>query len=483
MSKNEKAHFKKYAFKNANKTNSEYFKTFDIIDKFEDFNVNNILDNKNISKKFKQNVYVHLNILFKKVIVTLLEYKKQKSVEIKFFELYAEYELFLERKLYELAFNKIKNIEKLVLDNKMYYLKPFLYRKYLRSIENSTTTSKSDIELFRNKYKNSLKDIFLVGQINIINLKLDHIINKNGGLKIENKKDLKTIKKQKKIVTKILYRFSDDIHLSNIAYNVLYIIGILMNDIDSIQKLNKKYLKSFSKQFKILENEEIYFSSLNLIKNIGLLGTIFNNQKQYKASIELINEKIKSLKNKTIKDEIVFMDLYLKSLNYFFNNTNINATKLFIEIENAFKNTKPGTIKHMELIGSYCGLLIKNKQYLKSIEVSNSLFSIKYNNQFRDIYLVAKIIRTIAWYKVENIDLFYSEIRSIYRELLSNNTLLLKMHLIKFIRKIPKVITKKDKENYLKEIISSLDNILKDCSIFEYMKAKELKAIFEIALE
>jgi len=481
MTATEKAYFKKYAFKIEN-TSSQDFKTlFNILDKQKNYQINDIKKNKKISKNFLKNINANLNQLNKRIVNSLLEYRKGKSDLSVFFNAIEEYELFKEKGLNDIADKKIKKIEQFIIEKDLYHFKPFLYNKITSRFRNNIsidTTYKKELE---EKYKKSIEEHYNKSQVNIVACDFENLLIKNNSVVFKDSKNLKELDAiiQKMEILKenlkddfgIFYSLSNNIMLATIMKGNSYDLIKIANELIDFYTENSKTVNDYNKS-----------KTIPFFKNISYYTMSLGYNEIYLRIAPILDNEIEIIKDKNILQQLKEYILSLKAL-YFYLNKDIKPNKEDIDdIIDFIKNCNKSKAIYFELIVVLSILLTRMKEYSQSIDFTNIFYDSIFNQRANDNFTTLRIIRIINWLKLEEIDLFSSELISFYRSLIKHEHVSFVKEFINFINKFAKTNSEENKEKLLLNLISNLEKIKKSKNLFERMEANELTMILELAL-
>jgi hypothetical protein len=128
-------------------------------------------------------------------------------------------------------------------------------------------------------------------------------------------------------------------------------------------------------------------------------------------------------------------------------------------------------------------MLVREKKYIDSLDLTNNVHISDFNERTYDSYISLKSVRAVSWLKLENLELFNSELTVIYKFLLKNRNVSYAKEIINFIKKLNQMDLMSNKEKHLKKLILSFNDIQKNGSLFEKMEARDLELLLNLALE
>ena len=481
LTAHEKHYFKKNGFLTDSKKKDAFIQIFDIINKQKSFNIDNILNDKKINTSIKKHLHVNLNSLYKLIINTMIDYRKEKNQLSSFFQSIEEYEFLYEKKLFDLAFKRIKKTELFTIENKMFHLLPFLYHRMNKGLINSLKISK-EYKFEQNlKYEKSIESIYYKGQVSILAHQLEALIEHNKSMVFIDSENLSALKEIKKKTIDLLEFDKNDFQVISSLSNNIFMMNIMESNLIGIEKTTISYIRYFKEHFmKIKDNQLI--GGLNFLYNLAHTNLALNNNKLFYELFSIFDLVKNEAKDENIVSFVKPLLINLRALDYFLNPEKEivnNDLELFI---NTIKENDTSSRNFIELITATCIILTNEKMYQESLDLTSSVSIADFNGRAADSYVFIKCIRVICWLKLENMDLFHSELVSIYTFLLKHTQLSFAKTIVNFIKKLSKTSQMKNKIKLLKNLLSETEQIEKNGSFYEKMEAIELKIILKLAL-
>ncbi len=477
LSGTEKAYFKKYAYKRKNAKNDSYNLIFNILDKYDDYQVKRITSNTKIDATLRKNIHATMNNLYTKLTETLIAYRKAKQKN-KIFAYLEEEELLRELGLLDLAEKVMLKCRNYAEESRYYFLKPFVYDRYTKLLTNNITVNLENFDeqvLLLNK---SIDQMILVQKINLISQQLERIIHVNGGVVVKNEDDYLRINSLLEDGLEVLPKCGFDFMLQSVLANNLLILDLMSKQQKFLDFVSESFILNFNEKIKAVNSYSDYTNASLVLKNL-LVFSIYNNSEMVPDLIQKFEDL---LQNTTIEDAKSFVgDRLLQSrlLNAAMSeNCMIEEETLQQGIQMYLNNTKSLRAHVIESLVSILIILIQNNRVSQAIELSNNFIETSLNQRIRDEEISIKMLLAIAWHKKENIDLNHSITRSIYRNLLQHPSFPLQKEVLLFLKNLHSVHSKPEKiKERLKSLISQIDASGRGT---EKMKARELERIAQL---
>ncbi len=481
MSATEKAYFKKYAFKRKNGSSNDYSNLFDLLDKHKNFDIGKISSSNKLSVSFTKKINAHLNQLNKKIIASLLDYRKGKSDISQFLIAMEEYELFKDKGLEDEANRTIKKLEKFSIEKDLFHLKPYLYYTHNMSMLNDIKIDPKIKQIQNNKYTNSIEMLYNKAQLIIASFDFSLLVNKNKSIIFKSKENLKELEKIRIRKEKLLVKLKDDFGSICSLSNNLMIISLNKTNYNELLETVKKFINFYTIHYP-KSNDREKLKAIIFLKNASYYLMAMGKTDVYRKTIGIIEEVLLVIKDKHLKEEIQSYYATLKALFYYLNPKENIAEKELIFFKEFLKNSNENSPAFMEILTCTSIILCRQKKYQESIAISDLIFHNKKNYKSYDNNVALRFVRVIAWLKMENIELFSSEIISLYKYLVKTENQNYSKHFVNFIKKFSKTNNNIKKQKLLKNLIADFNKIVKEKSIYEKMEANELKLILELAL-
>jgi len=479
MTSTEKAYFKKYAFKKKNDSNDSFKRMFDMIDKQSVFKLEKIAADKKINKSLKKNFSSSLSNLYKRIIFSLLEYRKEKNSLSIIFDMFLEYNLYLEKGLYELAKKKIAKAENFAKEKNIYYQIPQIAYWQFRYLRGNTKVSKVDLKEKTANLSQSIRDIQSISQSELITLKLEMMIHENNGLIIKNEKDKRSIAILILQTEELLEDLLENVQLHSILNSNMFIMNLMLGRLKNIYKMTVDYLDFFNQKIIDVKSHGTKYDCLVYIKNLSVVQAHFNEQELLEKCIQTISEESKLLHEENLIQRMKNNALYLNILNIAINDLDYTPEMLELCIQ-TFLSEDKNKIYYFEFLMPILIILIRKKDYKKALDLSATAINDGFNSRSRDSYLSIRMIRAIAWLKLESFQMFEFELTTTYKYLLKDKGFYFNIQIINFVKKYSKLILVEDKRKLLKKLLKEFETIKNEGTGTEKLKAIELKIILQL---
>lgn len=482
MEPSEKAYVKKYSFKKHAKNRSHFLLLFDVLDKQKKYNLDKLLANKKLPSEFNKNIYANLYTLKKEVLANLIEYSRSKNQLSILFDMFLEYDIYKSKKLVNAAKKKIIAIEKYIQKNDLHYFKPYLYNRMNEGLLNNIAIKKEYKITQYNKFEESIEEIYHRGKVNILSSKFEILIQKNAGLVFKIPEHINELKIIKNSAEELLAYFKDDFTIYSALHNNLLMMNMMLDDLDGIEQASKSYVDYFKAHSNKLNDEAKATSFLNF-KNLAYHNIVLKNNVIYKEIISLLTTEKDYCKN---ADLVKILNIYIVNLKALFYVSNPKETPTKEDIQSFLQNLesieKSNTL-YYELLTATSIILTNENRFKESLDLTSEIFLSEFTDRINDSYVFLKCIRAICWLKLEKIDLFDSELESIYKFLLKYQNFSFAKQIINFIKKSANEKTKNNKVKVLKSLLDDFDKIQQNGTLLEKMEATELKLVLKLALK
>ena len=482
MNATEKAYFKKYAFKKKNVNNDSYKRIFDVLDKQKGFNLNKLLSDKKINTSLKKNIKANLSNLHKRIVSSLLEYRKESDNLSILFSMFLEYNLYLEKGLNSLAKKKIEKAVIYAKEKNIYYQMPQLAYWQFRYLRGNIVINKERLQKKSQLLIQSIEDIQNISQSEIITLKLEMIIHTNKGLIINNEKDKRSLAVLVLQTEELLEDLEENFQLYSVLTSNMFIMNLMLGRIRNIDKMSTSFVSFYRDKITKTKSNGTKYDNLIYLKNLCVVHSHFGNKKLFDLCLKVIEDEYSSLTNESLRNRMKNNILYLKILYKSINEDDFKDVSLLNKAVETFKNENKKKIYYFEFLLPILVLKLKIKEYKKIINLSTELINDGFNNRSRDSYLSIRILRAITWLKLENLQMFDYEITSTYKYLLKNKGFYFNLTIINFLKRFIKCKTNNEKKVLFLKLIKEFDLVLENGTGTEKMKAIELKTILSLAL-
>ena len=285
----EKSYFKKFAFKKESKNKDAYKLLFDLIDKQAVFNLDKLASDKKLQGNIKSNMHASLNYLQKRIVQSMLDYRRGNNELAGIFEAILEYRFFSEKNLFSMAQSRIKSLEKSVLNNDFYYIKPqirFLAYELLRK-QQETNLEKRQKSL--NEFIYSVEDFGIVSATQIIGLRIENIYIKNSGAIIKDEEDRQIVKSLLQETKDLLAIDKQDFQLRSILFNNLYILIIMGGKWEDFQALTNQMITSYQENITKKTVAKDYHDFLIVIVNLAHVCIKYKFDAAAKENLAILN--------------------------------------------------------------------------------------------------------------------------------------------------------------------------------------------------
>lgn len=476
----EKAYFKKYAFKRENKNNENYLKLFDVLDKQKEYDPNHKKIASALNATLNKNIHATLNNLFKLVTSTMLEYRKDKGNINKFFQLYSEYDLFKEKKLNDLALKKLDQLESFTELHHLHYLTGYIYQIRGGALRNSIVTNAKELEKYFEKIDKCKVEINLNIEIGKFGMRLESLFHKNGGVVNKNEDTLNEVNALIQKCDELEIMAKGNFHFLSVIANNRFIVEFVFSNLTDFEERVANYNRQF-------ENAELASFSDNALgdinvtsKNYAVVALYLNKQLLFQKSCEKLKYAWSLLQSDKAKKDMEYRLLHLEITNYAINNHPPKDGKLeeaLIILQNIEKNKA----RYPEMMLSVMMSLLRKGSYRQALDLSDDFFATPHNDRIRDAIISIRLVRTILFLKLDQYELFQSEIKSTYKKILATKSFPFQLHIVNIFKKLNKVVVIEENEKILGKIIEECNAILTTGTGTEQMKAMELRAIAKLA--
>lgn len=475
----EKAYFKKYAFKRQNKGNDNYRILFDLLNNSDSYDAKKIQAHKKLDSTFKKNIAVSLNQLQSKLIRTLLEYRDSRG---KYLMLNAikEVELYAELGLNELAKKTVvKAMAHANKDNRKFF-KPYLHQKMLLLTAKKATSERVDLNFHVKELKGSISALELVVDLNSYGYELETLIIENGGMILKDSSFIEKTKSQIKTGYQLANHPAMNMHYLGALVSNLLLLELMVGKFEGFDKLIGIFIAQFDEQVNTdLDDLQLVDISL-VIKNLAVLTLHFNSGENYDRLITRIDQLLGKASNRETKQNILLGKYQAEALNCVLNDLPFTG-EMEERIIARFKEVDNTDPLKAEFLIVLLILQIRHSRFQEAIDLSNDLLNEKSNSRFNDDLIIIKLLVGIAWYKLENIDLSESYIRSAYRSLMKEEQFVLREPLVKLLRALRSGRTLH--EDFLSLARTANAEVEGNGTGFEKTSAQTLMKIAELAFE
>ncbi len=481
MTISEKAYFKKYSFLYKSDSNTVFKRMFDRLSSQEVYDIDILLKDKKIPNTIKKRIHVSLNNLNKKIVHSLLEYRKGKSDYSNFLHSMEEYELYKEKKLENLAEKKIKKIEQFIVERNLFILKPYFYYTINKSMLNNVAI-KNDYRISQNKkFEDSIETIYHKGQLIVTAYKFESLVQKNGSIVFTDKENLKDLAILKQKTLSLIKYFSKDFKSYSSLSNNLLLMNMIENNVQGIKELSIDFLSLCKQKFPSLNDQDKIMTFI-FLKNLGYNNLQLQNFEVFENIHYFLKKECKIIENKEILKTLQSIVINLNALYYYLNpNRKVKNT----DVENfvqTIQSSDKSKSSFYELLCATSIILVREHKFQESLDLTSNVHISDFNARTYDSYVLLKSVRAICWLKLENIELFNSELTVIYKFLLKNRTVSYAKEIINFIKKLNQLKLMSNKERHLKTLIQRFDGIQENGSFYEKMEARELELLLKLAL-
>ncbi len=483
LSTAEKSYFKKYAFKRVSKNNDDYKRIFDLIDKQETFDIAKIKADKKISTAIKKNLAVNFNHLQKKIVQSLVDFKRSSSSLSQIFENILEFEVYKEKMMIQQAEKTLKNIDKLIVNDDFFLLKPFIYFLPFDIIRASLNKNTKKRELQTKKYNNCIEEFNVLSQTRIIGLNIEKLFLKNAGILLHSKKDKQEAKELLKQTNKLLAIENNDFQMKSILSNNLFILITMVGNIADFDKLSTSFISFYKKNITHKGKATEIYDFLVILINLASVSTYFDKINIFKQCVSILKSEINNINEKPTQEKLQLEITQLKLLNYVLHKEEMIEEQLLNKYQNQLNTIDKETMHYINYINFISVILLRNKQYDALLELSAELMQREIKEGFSKSYYFIKIVRALAWLKKENLTLFHSEIQSVYKFMIKNNFQNIEIECVNYIKKLDKFPIKIDKRNSYNSIKKQFEKANKKNSISEKINSIKYLNIIEIEFE
>jgi len=451
MNAAEKSYFKKYAFKRISKNNDDYKRIFDLIDKQSTFDIVKIKADKKISSVIKKNLQVNFNHLQKKIVQSLVDLKKSNSTLSQIFENVLEFKVFKEKKMFTQAKRSLKAIDKLIVNDDFFLLKPFIHFLPFGIIRESLNKNTKERETQTKIYNKSVDEFNLLSATRIIGLNIEKLFLKNSGVALKTEADKIEAKLLMKHTKELLLRVENDFQQRSILTNNLFILITMIGKVDDFDILSTSFIAFYKKNVTNKGKATEIYDFLVILINLAVISSYFDKESIFNQSIEILKIEIKNINEEATKNKL-FLEIYqLELLNFSLHKELNISDEILKKFQQQHKTIDNKTIHFINFTSFISVILLRKKQYNELLDFSSQLMQTEVKETFKSSYFFIKTIRAIAWLKKENLQMFDYEINSIYKYFSSNN-LEFSILVINYLKKLSQKPERQEKSILLKKI-------------------------------
>jgi len=468
----EKAYFKKFAFKKESKNNSSFKRLFDIIDKQATFDIDKIIADKKINDAIKARVHVNLNHLQKKIMQSILDYRKEKDKLSLIFEHILEIEFFRERNLNILAEKKYNSLNKLTANNDYFLLKPFIHFLPIEMIRSQVHKTTDKIKKQMAVYDFHVEDFYVLSETRMLGLQIENIFKDNSGILIKNKEDVILAKELIIKTNELLGLQKKDFQLKNILTNNLFILTIMVGKYKDFDTVAQTILDIYYENMNSKTVATELYDFLIIIVNLSFTLIFNEDQTDFEKCIDILKKELPNIKKKdfkmTLKDQIFSLENQNIAINK-------RATISLVEIEEIERIGVELNKKmkfYMANINYILQMLFSKQKYDKVLELSIDIIQEPSSLEQKRSYYAIKIIRALAWLAKENIQMFDFEIQSVYKFVIQTKSSDYVIQIVNFIKGLAKKPSHKEIHEKVTKLKIKLDNIKENATASEFFTAK-----------
>ena len=482
MEPSEKAYFKKFSFKKRSKNSANFLLLFDLLDKQKKYSLEKISSHKKLPQDFHKNLYANLYILKKEVLANLREYNRANNKLSELFDMFLEYDIFKSKKLDDIAKKKIISIEKHIEKNNLFYFKPYLYSRMNEGLLNNISIKKEYKASQYEKYKDSIEGLYQRGQMNITASKFETLIEANGGLIFKDPTRKAALQNLRDELRDLLKYFADDFVAFGGIHNNLLMVNMILGDVSGIRQASMAYIEYYNNSKDTITNADKTKIFVHF-KNIAYHNLVLNNTDVFEEIQVILKNERDNCTDATLAQNL---DIYITNLKalFYIQNPQIKPTETEIEtFKTNVQNLDKTTPLYYELLTATGIILANEKRYQESLDITSDIFLNDFTERINDSYVILKCVRAICWLKLEKLELFDSELNSIYKFLLKYQNFSFAKEIINFIKKSNSQKTKKTKVKVFKDLLSEFEKIQEEGTLLERMEATELKLVLKLALK
>lgn len=471
----EKAHFKKFGFRSKSKLENNFKILFDLLDKQEFYDHLALGTSKKLEKNFTKNLHANLYKLYHKILAALVE-SKSEIPQIKVNKYINQYNVLYDLGLTILAEKELIRAIEYAEEHGLMFTQASLYQKIsIRSV-NSAATDIEEGSDWLEKLDTILYKIVAIHEMNKLAIGLNKLIEDNSGVVIKSSIS-ETRAKELLVKGQELMKHPqlDFNHLSILFTNIM-ILESMIGFGDTIKQDVHQYIDLAKKGFKKIKLEHYLVEatiSFSLFPSYCMHLGYFE---EALALIDLYNTISPSVKHPNRAIIVAHRKLNLDLLEMEFS-MKIYDKKIVDKAVATLDVVGKESVLHHELLNTLLIVLMQQKEYSMVTELATDFLSYKYNTRVQDIYITIKMIAALAWYKLEEMDVFESMFRSIYRQLLQSNQLLLHKELVLIFRALS--LNKNEIKAAKIRIENVIEKVFNESFGYQKMRATELKLIAE----
>jgi hypothetical protein len=452
LSKAEKRNFRLYANRIKTGDETKFLHLFDIIDKQEIYDENEILKKaKNIKPQQLSNLKAHL---YKQLLKSLRLQNANLDTEINIREWIDYAKVLYNKGLYKQSLkildkskNSAKKNQKPILHYEIIEFEKLIELQYItRSIENRA----EELTLEANELG---KQIDTAKNYSNLALKLYGLYLKVGS--VRNKKDMLMVSQF------FSSQFQPPPNINECSfYERLYIYQAyvwyyhIIQDFVMCYKYSQKWVDLYRENKEMIKNQtDLYFKGMN-----NLLVSLHMTRYHKKFKEELDN-----LINIPEKEDIPMNDnnlllynlfKYTHLINYhFLEGTFSKGVKLIPEINEFIEKNKRHLDNHRILVFYYkiASLYFGSGDYRNAIRYLNFILNYKDTGLREDIHCFSRLLNLVSHYELGNNELIEYQIKSTYRFLFKmDNLQQVQQYILSFIRKLSDMEEKDLKDEFIK---------------------------------
>lgn len=467
----EKAYFKRFGFKKESKNNDSFKRLFDLIDRQQVFDLDKILSDKKLNDNVKVHIHVNLNYLQKRIVQSLLDFRRDTDTLSSIFTLVEEFNLYKDKKLFPLAIKTMKSIHKMVLNNDYYLLKPFiknleveLNRKRPGRDYKVTNLLISDLEL-------TVKDFSILAKTQLIGLKIEGIMDRNGGtlLKYSKDKDLAQYLIEETKDTIALDK--KDFQLRSVLANNLFILTLMVGKWQDFEQISSTLIDFYKENMKGRMLDAELYDFLAILINLSYFNLALG-ENSYHNSLEILKEDQHLLKEGETKKKLMLQVHTLHLLKVALYGAQELEESEIIEFQNIFQNVPPQSIEGLAYMRQMALVLFKRGSYQNALDKTSDILHQDMKGMHSTGIIATRMIRVLAWLKLENLMMFETELNQIYRVVLDLDKDKLIRKIVNYVKRLSSKPSKQKKLEELEELQESFDGLLEANQMSEYLSLK-----------
>jgi len=321
-----------------------------------------------------------------------------------------------------------------------------------------------------NVYKESYEDARVLSETNLLGLVVEKLVKTNSGILLKTDKDKEEARISLLKTKELLKIQKQDFQLRSILINNLFGFTLMIGKFEDFIVIADNIIDAYRENIDKKTISTAQFDFLIIIINLSFFLVLENPDNSFFECLKILKTEFKNIVNKDEKRKLEILIFLLELFNDVFNEKNLKIINIDKHIAFAMEIDEKKSNYSLSIF-LLSKLLLRLQMFDKVIDLTDKLLEVSVKDETLSSYIFIKTSRAIVWLHKENLELFYSEIESVYKMLKNNKSIQFSINVVNYIKGLAKKPSEEIKQKKIKKLKEEILFMKENRPITEYIGA------------